>query len=64
MIRNHLNTQNKKMTKFGAKKFHGINYYEKPTKQDEIKKKATFQDPFLLFFSFVPFCLYYPRPST
>ena len=36
-----------------------MNDYEKPTKKEERKKKATFQNPFLPFLSFVLFCLYY-----
>ena len=36
----------------------------KQTKKEERKKKATFQNPFLLFLSFVLFCLYYPPPFT
>ena len=48
----------KKTPKFEPKKFLKINDYEKPTKKEERKKKATFQNPFLLFLSFVLFCLY------
>ena len=36
----------------------------KLTKKEERKKKATFQNPFLLFLSFVLFCPYLPQPST
>ena len=34
-------------------KFLKISDYEKPTIEEERKKKATFQNPFLLFLSFV-----------
>ena len=50
----------KKTSKFVPKKFLNINHYEKPTKKEE-RQKATFQNPFLLFLSFVHFCLYYPQ---
>ena len=54
----------KKTTKFGQKKtFLKTNDYEKPKKGGK-KKMATFQKSFLLFLSFVLFCLYYPLPST
>ena len=48
------------MTKFGPTKFLKINDYEKATKKEERKRKATLQNPFLIFLSFALFCLYYP----
>ena len=33
-------------------------------KRPEKKKKATSRNPFLLFLSFVLFCLHYPQPNT
>ena len=51
-----------KTTKIGPKKFLQLNDYEKPTKKEERKKKATFQN--LLFFSFVLFCIFFIRKSN
>ena len=45
----------KKTTNFGPKKCLEINDYEKLTKTEERKKKATFQNPFLLFHSMLMF---------
>ena len=45
-----------KTTKFEPKKLPMINDYEKSTKQVERKNKVTFQNPFLLFLSFIHFC--------
>ena len=45
----------KKTDKFESIKFLRINDYEKPTKKEERKMKATFQNPFLLFLFFVFF---------
>ena len=40
-----------------------LNDYENPTKKENRNKKATSQNPFLLYLTFVLFCLYYPQPS-
>ena len=40
------------------------NHERNQQKKEERKKKATFQNPFLLFLSFVLFCLYLPQLST
>ena len=64
--RSHSNPQ--KAIKLGPKSSH-LNTtlenkpWEKQTKKEERKKKATFQNPFLLFLSFV-LCFYYPPPFT
>ena len=36
----------------------------KPTKREEIKKKVTFQNPLLLFLTFILVWLYLSQPST
>ena len=57
-----LKTQ-KKTTKFGPKKFLWITDYEKPTKKVKRKKKATFQNSFLLFLSSILFYLFFFGPN-
>ena len=54
----------KKMTKFGPRQFLKINDYEKLRKKEESKREAIFQNFFLLFLSFVVFCVYYPQTFT
>ena len=54
----------KKTTQFGPNKFFRINDYEKPTNKEERKKKATFQNPFLHFLSFVLFFLFLRKKIT
>ena len=64
-IRNHSNPQNaKNATKYGPKSPHLTETIKKKTLRKQRKKKATFQNPFLLFLPFVLFRLYYPPPFT
>ena len=54
-IRNYFIPQNIRTTKFETKQLFRINDYENPTKKEERKKKAIFQNPFYVFLSFFSF---------